>query len=604
MNAPDNKAVFCARIAELQAAMARHGVQALVVPAGDPHVSEYPCAHWEGRRWLCGFTGSVATLVVFADRAALVPEPIYWEQADTQLAGTGVQVVKNPLGGVMGTVDWLPAQLPRGTVVAVNGNALPLFFAQALEAALARQGVALRGDLDLLGAIWQDRPPVPDAPVFEHPLAYAATRRAHKLQQLRASMQAMGATHHLVSSLEDIAWLSNLRGMDSPNTPVFLSHLLVDGGRARLFMDLRKLAPELSAQLQRDGYELLPYAGIQPALAALGEGDVLLLDPRRTTMGLRQAAGGGCRVIEAINPSTMAKSRKSAGEAAQIREAMAEDGAAMCEFYAWFEATLGREPISEVTVHERLTAARRTRRDFVMLSFPTIAGFNAHGALPHYTATAETDVLLQGDGLLLVDSGAQYLGATTDITRMWKVGTLTPAMKRDVSMVLKSHIALTRIRFPRGTLSTMLDAVARVPMWAEGMNYFHGTGHGVGYCLGVHEGPQTFRQAIPDPSMAMEPGMVTSIEPAVYRPGQWGVRIENLVLAVPAATTEGSFFGEFLAFETLTLCPIDTRCLERSLLSDVELQWLNAYHATVRERLAPRVQGAARDWLLARTEPF
>jgi Xaa-Pro aminopeptidase len=307
-------------------------------------------------------------------------------------------------------------------------------------------------------------------------------------------------------------------------------------------------------------------------------------------------------VVEAINPSALFKSRKSAGEAANIRETMAEDGAAMCEFYARFESDLGGSRMTEMSVDERLTGERRRRQNFIKPSFPTIAGFNAHGALPHYVATSDTDVAIEGHGLLLIDSGGQFLGGTTDITRMWPIGDVTPAMKRDVTMVLKAHVAMTTLRFPRGTLSTMLDAVARVPMWQEGMDYAHGTGHGVGYCLGVHEGPQTFRQAIPDPAMAMEPGMVMSIEPALYRPGQWGVRIENLVLVAPAQVTEGKTFGEFLEFETLSLCPIDTRSLERGLLQDHEVRWLNRYHDMVRERLSPRLSGAALDWLLARTQ--
>jgi Xaa-Pro aminopeptidase len=333
----------------------------------------------------------------------------------------------------------------------------------------------------------------------------------------------------------------------------------------------------------------------------LPAGTTLLLDPRRVTLGLRQAVARGARVVEAINPSTLAKSRKTTEEAAFVREVMAEDGVAMCEFYAWFEQALGREPMTELTIDERLTAARARRPGYVGPSFPVIAGFNANGAMPHYRATAESHAAIEGDGLLLIDSGGQYLGGTTDITRVWPIGTLTPAHRRDFTLVLKGTMALSRTRFPRGTLSPMLDAVARAPLWAHGIDFGHGTGHGVGYFLNVHEGPQTISKAMPEPTMAMEPGMITSIEPGLYREGQWGIRIENLVLNVAAETTP---FGEFLAFETLTLCPIDTRCLERSLLTDEDVAWLNAYHATVRERLAPRVSGDARAWLEARTAPI
>jgi Xaa-Pro aminopeptidase len=311
----------------------------------------------------------------------------------------------------------------------------------------------------------------------------------------------------------------------------------------------------------------------------------------------------GVAVREAINPSTLLKSRKSSTDAEHVRQAMAEDGAAMCAFYAWLESALARgERITELTVDERLSAERAKRAGFVGLSFSTIAGFNANGAMPHYRATDESHAVIAGDGLLLIDSGGQYLGGTTDITRVWPIGQVSAAMKRDYTLVLKGTMNLSRARFPRGTLSPMLDSLARAPLWAEGIEFGHGTGHGVGFFLNVHEGPQSISKAIPDAHMAMEPGMITSIEPGVYRAGQWGVRIENLVLNVPAATPEGSTFAEFLEFETLTLCPIDTRCIDRSLLRADEVDWLNTYHATVRERLAPRVSGDALAWLNARTQ--
>ena len=323
------------------------------------------------------------------------------------------------------------------------------------------------------------------------------------------------------------------------------------------------------------------------------------------TLGFHARVGTGCRVIEAINPSTLLKSRKTEAEAAFVREAMIEDGAAMCEFYAGFEAALARgERLSELDVDEQLTAARARRSGFVGLSFSTIAGWQANGAMPHYRATPESFAMIEGDGLLLIDSGAQYLGGTTDITRVWPIGQVSAAMKRDYTLVLKGTMALSRTRFPRGTPGPMLDAIARAPLWAEGLDFGHGTGHGVGYFLNVHEGPQSISRTVPDAHMGMEPGMITSIEPGVYRPGQWGVRIENLVMNVPAHTPEGERFAEMLEFETLTLCPIDTRCIDRSLLRLDEIDWLDAYHATVLERLAPRVGGAALAWLQQRCRPL
>jgi Xaa-Pro aminopeptidase len=379
---------------------------------------------------------------------------------------------------------------------------------------------------------------------------------------------------------------------------------LLDDTKATLYVAGGKIDAALAARLDADGITLADYAQAPLALAALPAGAKLLIDPRRVTLGLREAVQRAT-VIEAINPSTLAKSRKSAAEAAHIREAMAEDGAAMCTFYAWFEAALARgEAMTELTIDERLSAERARRPGFVGLSFPVIAGYNANGAMPHYRATPKSHAAITGDGLLLIDSGGQYLGGTTDITRVWPIGRVSDAMKRDYTLVLKGTLALSRARFPRGTPGPMLDAIARAPLWAEGIEFGHGTGHGVGYFLNVHEGPQTISKAVVDAHMAMEPGMITSIEPGVYRPGQWGVRIENLVMNVPANTPEGGTFGEFLEFETLTLCPIDTRCIVRELLSAEDVTQLNGYHATVRARLAPRVAGDALAWLNERTEPI
>jgi Xaa-Pro aminopeptidase len=589
------------RITQLQEALARHSVHALLVPSSDPHLSEYLPGRWQGREWLSGFTGSMGTLVVAVDRAALFADSRYWVQAETELAGTGIELVKIPTGTSAAHVDWLARQVPRGTTVAVDGQVLSLAAATALKTALETAGVVLRTDIDPLAEIWPDRPELPAAPVYEHRAPHAPVPRTAKLAAVREAMARHGATHHFVSTVDDIAWITNLRGSDVHYNPVFLAHLLLDPAGATLFIGEGKVDTALREALAADGLRLAPYAEAGAALAALDASATLLIDPKRVTFGLRERVGSAVKVVEAINPSTLAKSRKTAEEAAFVREAMAEDGAAMCEFYAGFEAALARgERLTEISVDEQLSAARARRSGFVGLSFPVIAGFNANGAMPHYRASAESHAVIQGDGLLLIDSGGQYLGGTTDITRVWPIGNVSAAMQRDYTLVLKGTMQLSRARFPRGTPGPMLDALARSPLWAEGIEFGHGTGHGVGYFLNVHEGPQSISKAIPDANMAMEPGMITSIEPGVYRPGQWGVRIENLVLNVPAAT-DGAF-GEFLEFETLTLCPIDTRCIERSLLRDDEVAWLNAYHAMVRERLAPRVGGAALAWLNERTE--
>jgi Xaa-Pro aminopeptidase len=590
------------RLQSVRDALHREGMTALLVPSSDPHLSEYLPERWQGRVWLSGFTGSMATLVVTIDRAALFADSRYWVQAEAELRGSGIDLVKIPTGAATHHVDWLVAQVPRGGVVAVDGQVLGLAAAQTLKSALEGAGITLRTDVDLLASVWPDRPGLPRAVVYAHRAPHAAVSRVDKLAALRRSMSERRATHHFVSTVDDVAWITNLRGADVDYNPVFLAHLLVDASSATLFVGGGKVDAALAQDLARDGFALADYAEAPRALATLPAGSTLWVDPKRVTLGLRQQVASGVAVIEAINPSTLAKSRKTEAEASFIREAMAEDGAAMCRFYAWFEAALARgEHITELTIDEKLSGERAHGRDFVGLSFPVIAGFNANGAMPHYRATPGSHAVIEGDGLLLIDSGGQYLGGTTDITRVWPVGRVSAAMRRDYTLVLKGTIALSRTRFPRGTLAPMLDALARAPIWAESLEFGHGTGHGVGYFLNVHEGPQSISKAIPEATMAMEAGMITSIEPGLYREGQWGVRIENLVLNVSAPNAG---FGEFLDFETLTLCPIDTRCIDLPLLRDDERAWLDAYHATVRERLAPRVTGDARAWLEARTQPL
>ncbi len=593
------------RIERVRQALVQQAAFALLVPSADPHLSEYLPGHWQGRQWLSGFTGSMGTLVVTVNTAALFADSRYWQQAEAQLLGSGITLVKIPTVAATHHLQWLAEHTPRGHTVLVDGQVLGLAAAQQLQTVLHSVGITLRTDTDLLQAVWPDRPALPAAAVYAHAAPQAAEPRAARLARVREAVARHGASHHFVSSVDDIAWLSNLRGADVEYNPVFLAHLLIDATRATLFVGAGKVPAALAATLADDGFALADYAQAAAALADLPADAVLLIDPRRITLGLRQQVPAALRVVEAINPSTLFKSRKTDAEAAFVRQAMAEDGAAMCEFYAGFEAALARgERLSELTVDEGLSAQRAQRPGFVGLSFSTIAGFNGNGALPHYRAMPDSFAWLDGDGLLLIDSGGQYLGGTTDITRVWPIGSVTPAQRRDCTLVLKGMMALARARFPRGTLSPFLDTLARAPLWAEGLDFGHGTGHGVGYFLNVHEGPQTISRAVPEPQMAMEPGMITSDEPGVYRPGQWGVRIENLLLTVPVATTENGAFGEMLEFETLTLCPIDARCIEPSLLRPDEIDWLNAYHATVRARLAPLVTGHALAWLVLRTEPI
>ena len=598
--------------------MAQQNWQAVLVPSSDPHLSEYLPERWQGRVWLSGFTGSSGTLLVSATQAAVFTDSRYWEQAEAELAGSGVDLVKLEGAATPAYVSWLKAlgEIAAPPTLAVDGAVMGLAQTQQLRDALGAAGWQLFTQVDVLEGIWPDRPGLPTAPVYEHALPHAATARADKLAAVREQMRAQGATHHWIATLDDLAWLLNLRGADVEYNPVFLAHALVTLDEVSLFVGEGKVDAALAARLAQDGVSVRPYADALPTLAALPADCVMWMDPKRVTWGLREAVPTGVKVVEATNPSTLAKSRKTDAEAVFIREAMARDGAAMCAFYAWLEQALGREHVSELTIDERMTAERAKQPGYVSLSFPTIAGFNANGALPHYRATPDSYAVLStpagltAEGLLLIDSGAQYLGGTTDITRVWAIGTPTAAQKRDYTLVLKGTLGLSRMRFPQGTLAPMLDAVARAPLWAEGLDFGHGTGHGVGYFLNVHEGPQSISKAVPVPDMAMLPGMITSIEPGLYRPGQWGIRIENLVLnvpvtpAVPDAEPGTPEYGHYLAFETLSLCPIDTRCIDRSLLRDDEVQWLNTYHAEVRRRLSPLVSGDALAWLQRRTEPL
>ncbi|WKV82732.1 aminopeptidase P family protein [Pseudomonas sp. B24_DOA] len=586
------------RLARTRELMRREGIHALLVPSADPHLSEYLPGYWQGRQWLSGFHGSVGTLIVTADFAGVWADSRYWEQATKELNGSGIELVKlQP--GQPSPLDWLAEQTPEGGVVAVDGAVMAVASARTLSSKLEARGARLRTDTDLLQEVWRDRPSLPNAPIYQHLPPQATVSRGEKLAKLRETLQERGADWHFIATLDDIAWLFNLRGGDVSFNPVFVSFALINQQQATLFVALSKVDADLRAVLEQDGVTLRDYREVADALRAVPSDASLLVDPARVTTGLLDNLDSDVKLVEGLNPTTLAKSQKSEADAQHIRKAMEQDGAALCEFFAWLESAWGRERITELTIDEKLTAARERRPDYVSLSFNTIAAFNANGAMPHYHATEEEHAVIEGDGLLLIDSGGQYLGGTTDITRMVPVGTPMQEQKQDCTRVLKGVIALSRARFPKGILSPLLDAIARAPIWADNVDYGHGTGHGVGYFLNVHEGPQVIAyQAAPAPQTAMQPGMITSIEPGTYRPGRWGVRIENLAMNREAGSSE---FGDFLEFETLTLCPIDTRCLIADLLTQEEKQWLNDYHREVRERLSPLLDGAALSWLNERT---
>lgn len=576
--------------------MAREGVAAVVVPTADPHLSEYLPARWQAREWFSGFTGSSGTLVVTATGGGVWTDSRYFSQAETELAGTSLPLMKLNVAHTPEHVAWLAETLRDGDVVAVAGDSISVAGAENLACRLAATGARLRTDLDLPGAAWADRPARPESPVYAHPAPFASVGRDEKLGHVRQAMRRAGATHHFVSSLDDIAWLTNLRGADVDYNPVFLAHLLVEHDRATLFVDAAKLSAEVKAALAADGVAVAGYGTAAAALAALPDDAVLMIDPAKVVVAVTEGLPASVKQVRASAPSTARKARKTGDELDHIRDVMRRDGAALVRAFRRIEVGLAAgEPLSELDVDTLVREARAAQAGFVGESFSTIAGYQANGALPHYRATEAGFSPLAAQGLLLVDSGGQYLGGTTDITRVLALGPVTDEQRRDSTLVLKGMIALSRARFPKGTSGPQLDALARAPLWAACMDFGHGTGHGVGYFLNVHEGPHGIRPPRPGTDLVpLETGMITSIEPGLYKPGRHGIRHENLAVVVQADTTE---FGEFLAFETLTLCPFDRRTLEPRLLEPSERAWLDDYHATVRAALSPLLGGEDRAWL-------
>ena len=602
-----NKQTIHDRIDTLRQTIAAQDLTAIIVPSADPHLSEYLPEYWQARLWLSGFTGSVGTLVVTADFAGLWTDSRYWVHAAEQLQGTGISLEKLA-PGKPNHIDWLAEHLVEGDSVAVDGNVLSIAEQDRLLDAFDASDITLITDRDVLAEIWTDRPALPSAPLYSHDESFVAQSATSKLAAVRAGMAEAGATHHLLSSLDDIAWLTNLRGADVDYNPVFLAHMLISDDSATLFVDNNKASADIVNGLEDSGIKLAAYEDVQEALGTLTPEDLLLLDPNKVAVGTLSNMADDVGFIEQMAPSTLLKSVKSDADIDHVREAMRQDGAALCEFFATFEQRLDAgERLSELDVDSMLIEVRSQQPHYVSPSFPTIAGFNENGALPHYRATPEKFSYLDVDagegGLLLIDSGAQYQNGTTDITRVVGIGEVNAEHKRDFTTVLKAHIALARAHFPDGIASPLIDAICRAPLWQAQMDYGHGTGHGVGYFLNVHEGPQVIAYSASTPKeRAMKVGMISSNEPGLYREGKWGIRIENLVVNTPVTNPTETEFGDFLHFETITYCPIDTRLIEPSLLDQVETDWLNAYHSQVFAELKDRVDGAALAWLTERTQ--
>lgn len=592
-----DKQTIAARLAALREEMRREHLSAFIFPSSDPHNSEYVPSRWEGRKWISGFDGSAGTAVVTLHSAALWTDSRYFLAAEEQLAGTEFQLMRERVEGTPSIAEWIATEIEsaESSEIGVDGMCMTYAECSDLKTDLKHNGgITVRTNLDILDRIWTDRPSVPLNPVSIQPIEYAGESCHDKLGRIRSSLLRRGAGGMLMTQLDDIAWTLNLRGTDVHCTPVFVAWLIVAEEVAVLYIKDEKLSPEVIEYLNAEGVAVDDYDNIIDALNSY-DGYTLLIDPATTNYTLSQLRGN-FNLVSAPSPVPEMKAIKNEVECNGFRNAMQRDGVAMVKFLKWLEEAVPKGCETELSVSAKLRQLRAEQPLFKDESFDTIAGYEEHGAIVHYEPTHDTDMLLRPEGFLLLDSGAQYLDGTTDITRTIQLGKVTDLHRRVYTLVLKGHLSLQNLCFPRGAAGTQLDAVARVAMWREGMNFMHGTGHGVGSYLSVHEGPHQIRQEY-RPAPMLE-GMTVTDEPGLYLAGKFGVRIENTLLTVPYMTTE---FGKFLRFEPLTLCPIDTRPIVVDMLSTEELGLLNAYHKMVYERLSPMLDEEHKAWLADKT---
>ena len=587
------------RLEALREELRREHLAAFIFPTSDPHQSEYTADCWKGREWISGFNGSAGTAVVTLHSAALWTDSRYFIAAEEQLKGTEYQLMKLKVDGTPTIAEWLGRELASASSkeVGIDGMVNAASSVKELIADLRREGgLTLRTNFDPLARIWSDRPAIPDNPVEIYPLEYAGEPAREKIARIRKALREQHADGMLMAALDDIAWTLNLRGSDVHCNPVFVSYLLISSKDATLYINKEKLSPQVIDYLRAEGVGVDDYGRVKQGLKDYFEYNILL-DPDEVNYTLHQAVKR--EIVEAESPVKRMKSIKNEREQAGFRSAMLRDGIAMVKFLKWLQPAVEAGGQTEMSVDEKLTALRAEQPLFKGLSFDTIAAYEEHGAIVHYEATPETDAPLQSKGLLLIDSGAQYLDGTTDITRTIALGALTEEQRRVYTLVLKGHLRLQMLHFPDGASGTQLDAIARQPLWQAGLNYLHGTGHGVGSYLNVHEGPHQIRMEWkPAPLVA---GMTVTDEPGIYLAGRFGVRIENTLLVVPDQETE---CGRFLQFEPLTLCPIDKRPIVPELLTDEERQWLDDYHAMVYERLSPHLDASECAWLRQATQPL
>lgn len=587
------KNVIEERLRRLREVMRREHLAAFVFPGTDPHGSEYVPSRWEGRKWVSGFDGSAGLAVVTTDAAALWTDSRYFIAAAEQLRGTEFVLMKERVEGTPDLAEWIASRLSgaTSTEVGIDGMSSSAATVETLIADLRKAGgITVRTNLDVLEEIWDDRPALPEGAVCEHCMEYAGESRAEKLRRIRAALREVHADGMLMSALDDIAWTLNLRGSDVHCNPVFVSYLLIAHDRATLFVDRRKLSPRIEAALKADGVRTDDYANVARGLKKYPEYNILI-DPDETNYTLYKAAAVH-NVIRHTSPVPAMKAVKNAAEIEGFRRSMVRDGVALVRFLMWLKPAVERGGQTEMSVSERLRGLRAAAPMYRDLSFDTIAGYQEHGAIVHYEADGESDAALRPEGMILIDSGAQYADGTTDITRTVALGPVTNEQRRVYTLVLKGHLQLQNMKFPYGASGTQLDAAARMAMWREGMNYLHGTGHGVGSYLNVHEGPHQIRMEWrPAP---LVPGMTVTDEPGLYLQGRFGVRTENMLIVKDYMETE---FGRFLEFEPLTLCPIDKTPIIVSMLTDDERAWLDDYHRRVYERLSPHLLPDERQWL-------
>lgn len=594
-----NKTEISERIARLREELRREHLSAFIFPTSDPHNSEYTAEHWKGREWISGFNGSAGTAVVTLDNAALWTDSRYFIAAEEQLQGTEFQLMKLKVEGTPSIAEWLGRELKDAAdkAVGIDGMVNSTNSIKELISDLRTQGgITLRTNFDPLERIWLERPAIPENPVVIHPLEYAGEPIREKLARIRKALREKHADGMLMAALDDIAWTLNLRGSDVHCSPVFVSYLLISTTEVTLYINKVKLTPEVMSYLQAEGVGVKPYNQVKQGLKDYFEYNILL-DGNEVNYTLYKTVER--EIVDASSPVPLMKAVKNEREIAGFRSAMLKDGIAMVKFLKWLKPAVEAGGQTEMSVERKLTALKAEQPLFRGLSFDTIVGYEEHGAIVHYEATLETDATLHPKGLLLIDSGTQYQDGTTDVTRTIALGPLTEEQKRVYTLVLKGHIDLQLLHFPDGASGTQLDAIARRPLWQAGMNFLHGTGHGVGCYLNCHEGPHQIRMEwIP---ARLQAGMTVTDEPGVYLGGRFGVRIENTLLVVPAEETE---CGRFLGFETLTLCPIEMSPIIKELMTPEEIQWLNDYHTMVYEHLSPYLNEDEKAWLRKATASF